>query len=141
MKNKIAKLICLVTLTATALLSTATSMAEEAYLGVGGYITSVPRDMIIGTTAKSSYITTACSTNKGFKIKKIENGSPADNAGLRYGDILIEAEGVMLNSYSNLSRMRRKLAQSDSIQLFFVRNGDLRPTWIGGSATITTTVQ
>lgn len=114
---------------------------DGAYLGVSGYITSVSHGLIIETTTASSYSDDTPSVSKGFKIRSVQHGSPAFHAGLKCGDILIEAHGIFINNYSSLSRMRRALARTDSMEVYFVRHGNLESTWVGNVDTVTTTVR
>ena len=114
------------------LFSANAAFSNEAYLGVAGFITNV--DLGPGgvpTVTFDDYDDDGREV-KGFQIRSVEYDSPADFAGLRRGDVLIEAEGIALTSYSRLSRMRRALAHEGSIEVFFVRNGRMRSTIVGG---------
>ncbi len=53
----------------------------------------------------------------------VEKGSPADQAGLRRGDRLLEAAGIKLGGWATFERIRRK-ADKEPITIAFARNGE-----------------
>jgi len=118
---------------------TAVSAQDEAYLGVDGYITSVCMSSVIVPTNSSFTKSNGSSHVKGFKLKKVQSDSPAYNAGLKAGDVIIEANGSSISSYSKLRKMRMDLAKYDSIEVFYVRWGKLYSTHVGGTSTSTFT--
>lgn len=124
------------------LFSANSAFSDEAYLGVGGFITRVSVEPIIETTmTTTSTLRATCDrgeTTMGFKIKNVEADSPADYAGLRRGDVLLEADGIALSSYSSLARMRRALADLGEVEVYFLRNGSLRTAWVGEGAGVPT---
>jgi S1-C subfamily serine protease len=58
----------------------------------------------------------------GLKITYVYRGSPAEEAGLEAGDVLLEAEGVPLDSVATL---RHALRDADEVELTIInrRNG------------------
>ena len=59
----------------------------------------------------------------GLLVSKVDAGSPAEDAGLEVGDILIAADGDEVVSASQLSRAIRRSGSGSSLDLEVVRNG------------------
>lgn len=98
MKNNTAKLsVASILMAIVSFFSIAESKAQEAYLGVNGYITSVY---------------TGCSCKgMAYKITAVQSGSPAASAGVQVGDVIFKANGVRIDNYSKLAMMRTQLGQ------------------------------
>ena len=98
------------------LFSASKAVSQEAYLGIGGQIT------------------TAYPYNQptyGFLLQNVEYGSPAYYAGLRPGDVLLESNGMALTNYNSMANMRRSLAYG-SVRLYLLRHGRVIDIVIGG---------
>ena len=50
-------------------------------------------------------------------------GTPAEEAGLRAGDVLIAANGQSLNAVEDLVRLKQSLGAGDAVSLTYVRDG------------------
>ncbi|GAB3424661.1 PDZ domain-containing protein [Niabella aquatica] len=62
-------------------------------------------------------------TGTGVKVIEVEKGSDADKAGLREGDIIKEANTVVLNSTDDLLVQKRKIRAGASMKLKVDRKG------------------
>lgn len=86
------------------------------------------------------------SEEAGVMVAKVEPGSPAEQAGVRVGDILTDIDGESIVSPGMLSRYVRGKAEGDSVSLGLWRDGGAqavyvtitereRPrVWLGGAA-------
>ncbi|TAN41122.1 MAG: DegQ family serine endoprotease [Nitrospirae bacterium] len=63
------------------------------------------------------------SGEKGVIIIKVEPGSPADDAGIKKGDIIQEIDRQRINNLSDFNRILAKLRQNDTVLLFVNRQG------------------
>ncbi len=61
---------------------------------------------------------------EGLLIRFVDEGSPADQAGLKVGDLLTAAGDVELASVDDLHRALDEAAQSGSLTLHVVRGSD-----------------
>lgn len=62
-------------------------------------------------------------TGTGVKVIEVEKGSDADKAGLREGDIIKEANGVILNNADDLLAQKEKTRAGSSMKLKIDRKG------------------
>jgi serine protease Do len=62
-------------------------------------------------------------TNEGTLVAEVQAHSPADNAGLRKGDIIEEIDGRRIGDPSQISSDIRRKAVSDSISITVNRYG------------------
>ncbi|MFZ5996332.1 MAG: DegQ family serine endoprotease [Nitrospirota bacterium] len=60
---------------------------------------------------------------KGVVIIKVEPGSPADEAGIRKGDIIQEIDRQKINNLNDFNRVISKTKADDAVLLFINRNG------------------
>ena len=63
-----------------------------------------------------------------MRVLNVNYGSPAQRAGLEYGDIIVRADGVQINSHADLKRVLRKAVRysGGSVSLY-VKNVRGRP--------------
>jgi len=77
----------------------------------------------------------------GVQIYEVEKGGPCDNAGLMSGDIIVEANGVRVYTFYDLSAELDKCAAGDSLDLLVYRyydeNGELTGSYEIIEATVT----
>jgi len=59
----------------------------------------------------------------GFKVTRIKNNSPLSTLGLQKGDIIIEANGTVLNSYSKVLKIYQNINQIERL-ILLVKRGD-----------------
>ena len=60
----------------------------------------------------------------GIYIKKIDDFSSAEKAGLRIGDVIIEAEGKKISTMDELNEIKNKMKIGDTIKLKVYRDGN-----------------
>jgi len=61
---------------------------------------------------------------QGLKVQTVEDGSPADRAGIREGDYILSAQGEPLSASQDLLRVRRRLYLGDEMTLTLWRDGE-----------------
>lgn len=60
---------------------------------------------------------------KGVKILDVDEDSPADKAGLKKGDLILEIDGAAINSVDELKSKVKDLKEGDSLKLTLQREG------------------
>jgi serine protease Do len=66
------------------------------------------------------------STVRGVAVEKVVENSPAANAGLQAGDVIIKFDGEEVKSVRKLSRLIAEVAPDQRVELTILRNGDER---------------
>lgn len=66
--------------------------------------------------------------DSGIGISSVDNGSPADQAGLEPGDIIVELEDNELTNSGELFKALTKYRAGDTVTVKFYRGGDLETT-------------
>jgi serine protease Do len=64
--------------------------------------------------------------DRAIEVIEIVEGSPADHAGLRPEDLLIELDGVPLNATDDLQRLMTAERIDEPVKATVVREGELR---------------
>ena len=67
---------------------------------------------------------TAPQKGGGLELRSVERSSDAWAKGLRSGDILIEANGVPITGFQDLTQLKLGLGAGDSVSLTYLRNGE-----------------
>ena len=88
-----------------------TGSVDKPYLGIVGYT--------IDDEFKERYRITA----DGAFISSIDEGSAAEDAGLRRSDIITAIDGVQVKSVEELSKEIKKHKSGDTVTLSIIRNG------------------
>lgn len=57
----------------------------------------------------------------GVLVAKIREGSPAEKAGLKVGDVIIKADGVRVEGTEDLSRLVQNKKKGDKVKIEFIR--------------------
>ena len=60
--------------------------------------------------------------NRGVLVTKVAEGSPADEAGMADGDIILEIDGVETSSIEDLVKEIRKKKTGEQVRIFAIRN-------------------
>ena len=59
----------------------------------------------------------------GLEVMGVEKWSSGQDIGLKKGDVLLEANGILLTRFENLSRLKQDFGAGDSIDLVWSRDG------------------
>ena len=84
---------------------------KRPYIGIGGI------DLDEETAKKNNLVV-------GIYIKTIEDFSAAEKAGLRIGDVIIEADGQKITTMDELNEIKNSKSIGDTIELKVYRNGN-----------------
>jgi serine protease Do len=87
------------------------SFGERKYIGV--YIQELNKEL-------SEYF--GVDEGTGLLIERIEEGGPADKAGLRVGDVIIKADGERLESTQKLSELIQDKKEGEKVAIEFIRD-------------------
>jgi serine protease Do len=60
---------------------------------------------------------------EGVLVSSVNAGSPADKAGLKAGDVILEANGSSVSNAESLTRALRRASDGDSVELKIYRDG------------------
>lgn len=63
---------------------------------------------------------------KGALVNEVSNDSPAERAGLRHGDIIVEFDGKVINDALDLRRLIALTPVGNTVELSYLRGGDRR---------------
>src|SRR5579871_2891023 len=66
------------------------------------------------------------SEEAGVEVTRVESGSPADKAGLREGDVILQYNGQRIVGIENFSRLVRETPPARDVKLDISRNGGSR---------------
>ncbi|OKL53954.1 hypothetical protein BSZ39_06820 [Bowdeniella nasicola] len=86
----------------------ANGVAEHAFLGVG---------------LATGEATTESGVRSGAQVRSVEEGSPAANAGVKIGDVIVAVDGEPVSSADSLVGFVRQYASGDKVTLTVVRGG------------------
>ncbi len=90
---------------------------RRGYLGIGAQAVPLP--------AKWTN-TLQLPTKGGLQIQTVEPDGPANNAGLRVGDIIVQVEGRPLDSIDNLHKILDETTIGRMLSLWVLRDGGLK---------------
>jgi len=68
--------------------------------------------------------------DEGLLIIEINDDSPADDAGLREGDIIVKADGKTIRKTSDLNEVLKKHQEGDTFEITYVRHNRERTTTV-----------
>ena len=69
-------------------------------------------------------------TGEGVLLSGVIPGSPAEKAGLKEGDLLVEFEGAPVEDLRGFSGILKGLSPGDEVNVVFVRDGERRATTV-----------
>ena len=69
-------------------------------------------------------------TGEGVLLSGVIPGSPAEKAGLKEGDLLVEFEGAPVEDLRGFSGLLKGLSPGDEVKVVFVRDGERRTTTV-----------
>ncbi len=91
-----------------------TSIIEKGYL----------EKVYIGVTVSASYGQRGSQNVQGVTVKSVTEGSPAEEAGIKEGDIITAVNGEKITSASGLSAWTSKSKAGDVLTLSIIRDGE-----------------
>jgi S1-C subfamily serine protease len=94
---------------------------RRAYLGIGGAATPIGRQL-----ANELGITNA----SGIRVLEVIAGGPAEHAGLEVRDLIVDIDGAPIATLSDLQRTLAADRIGRSVELSYVRFGELKRTMV-----------
>jgi len=88
-----------------------------------GYVGIAGQDVDIASRLIRSL---ALSQHSGIYIVSVEGGSPAERAGLRAGDVILELAGRPVRGLDELHRVLSEVSLGESVRVGVIRSGELR---------------
>jgi aminopeptidase N len=79
-----------------------------------------PRRVALGTVPDFAY------SGEGVRLSGVNPGSPAEQAGLRGGDVLIAVNGQVVTTLREYADVLRGLAPADAVEVRYLREGQTR---------------
>ncbi|MCL1900001.1 MAG: trypsin-like peptidase domain-containing protein [Promicromonosporaceae bacterium] len=83
---------------------------------------------LLGVSIASDYVEVDGATRRGATVTEITAGGPADDAGLRVGDVIITIDGRPLTGADSLTAFVRERAIGSTVTLALVRDGQRMET-------------
>ena len=107
-------------------------MSQSGVEGIGFAIAMSEAKPIIDDLMNSGYVSgrtrigiTATESRNGLTVYSVEPESGADKAGIKQGDFIVKADGVVVNTVDALNEIKEKKSPGEYITLTLIRNGDL----------------
>ena len=95
---------------------------RRAYIGIGGGTAPIPRSIALRLGLAQA---------NGARVLSVEQGSPADQAGLLTGDMVIALDGKRVNGVEDLLRLLDSDKINRTVSLDLLRRSDQMRLWIG----------
>lgn len=107
-------------------------MSQSGVEGIGFAIAMSEAKPIIDDLMNSGYVSgrtrigiTATESRNGLTVYSVEPKSGADKAGIKAGDFIVKADGVVVNTVNALNEIKEKKSPGDYITLTLIRDGGL----------------
>lgn len=107
-------------------------MSQTGVEGIGFAIAMSEAKPIIDDLMNEGYVSgrsligiTATESRNGLTVYSVSAGSGAEKAGIRQGDLIVKADGVVVNTVDALNEIKEKKSPGDYITLTLIRNGEL----------------
>jgi S1-C subfamily serine protease len=94
---------------------------RRAYMGIGGAATAIGRPLATELGIPNA---------SGVRVLEVKTGGPADRAGIQERDLIVSLDGVTVATLSDLQRALAADRIGRSVDLTYVRFGELRRTTI-----------
>ena len=78
------------------------------------------------TAEAARYLGTGSGFSRGLYVARLDSGGPAFDAGLRYGDVIMYADGSEVNTMMALRQQLFAHQPGESIRISYMRDGTLR---------------
>jgi S1-C subfamily serine protease len=95
---------------------------RRAYIGIGGGTVPIPRRIALRLGLEQA---------NGARILQIEQGSPAEHAGLLSGDMIVALDGKRVNGVADLLRLLDADKISRTVSIDVLRRSEPLRFWIG----------
>ncbi len=107
-------------------------MSSDGVEGIGFAIAISEAKPIIDDLMNEGYVSgrtlvgiTATESRNGLTVYSVTEGSGAQKAGIREGDLIVKADGKVVNTVNALNEIKETKAPGDYITLTIIRNGEL----------------
>ena len=107
-------------------------MSETGVEGIGFAIAISEAKPIIDDLMNSGYVSgrsligiTITESRNGLTVYSVVEGSGAEKAGIKEGDLIVKADGKAVNTSEGLNEIRDTKKPGDYITLTVIRNGEL----------------
>lgn len=107
-------------------------MSQEGVEGIGFAIAMSEAKPIIDDLMNTGYVSgrtrigiTATESRNGLTVYSVESGSGAEKAGLREGDLIVKADGVVVTTVNALNEIKEEKSPGEEITLTIIRDGGL----------------
>lgn len=107
-------------------------MSRDGIEGIGFAIAMSEAKPIIDDLMNSGYVSgrtrvgiTATESRNGLTVYSVTEGSGAEKAGIKAGDLIVKVDNIAVTSVSELNEIKDKKSPGDYITLTVIRNGDL----------------
>ncbi len=77
----------------------------------------------LGVTLRDTTVTDGSAKRAGAQVASVQSGTPASNAGLKNGDVVIAADGQRIDSATALVAQIREMTAGDKTTLTVIRGG------------------
>lgn len=107
-------------------------MSQEGVEGIGFAIAISEAKPIIDDLMNNGYVSgrtligiTATESRNGLTVYSVTQGSGADKAGIKQGDLIVKADGQVVTTVDALNEIKETKLPGDYITLTIIRNGGL----------------
>lgn len=107
-------------------------MSQEGVEGIGFAIAISEAKPIIDDLMNEGYVSgrtligiTATESRNGLTVYSVTQGSGAEQAGIREGDLIVKADGKVVNTVDALNEIKETKSPGEYITLTIIRNGEL----------------
>lgn len=107
-------------------------MSQDGVEGIGFAIAMSEAKPIIDDLMNNGYVSgrpligiTATESRNGLTVYTVAEGSGAQKAGIKEGDLIIKADGIVVKTVDELNDIKDKKAPGDKVTLTLIRDGEL----------------
>ena len=107
-------------------------LSSENVEGIGFAIAIDIAKPIIEDLIQNGYVTgrpwlgiTISQTQNGLSVDSVDSNSGAEKAGLKAGDLIVKADGEVVNTFEGLNKIKDKKKPGEKIRLTVIRKGEL----------------
>jgi len=101
------------------------NMAQSVFneLRETGHVTRARLGVYIGDVDKATMEALGLKNKHGALVRQVENGSAADKAGIKAGDVITSVDGHVIKKVNELPLLIASHRPGDSVKLTLIRNG------------------